>query len=99
MENRPRAIVRVDVSGALAFAEAGRLRAAMEERTGIFGALECRDSLVARPTAADLASLDAGGYLREAIDHLVAAVEAGGEGASEAEEALILLYRLAGEAA
>ena len=51
---------------------------------------------VVAPADSDFADLDVSGFARAALQDLRGRVEAGGEGAEEARDALALLTRLAG---
>jgi DNA repair exonuclease SbcCD nuclease subunit len=95
--DRSRAIVKLKVDGTLTLAQAARLEAALDERAEVFGALEHperhRDITIV-PDAADIDALPVSGYAAIARDRLRDRVEAGGEDARAATDALGLLVRL-----
>lgn len=87
-----RDVVELQVEGSLDLAGHDRLHAALGEAEAVVGHLEADLSRVClQPTEADIARLDAQGYLGEVIAELKQEAQAPGEAGLLAQDALVLL--------
>ena len=92
-------IVQLVLVGQLSLGDKVRLDALLEHFSDLFASLntwERHSDLVVLPDDEDFTSLGLSGFAREALDDLVELATEDGEAAAAAQEALGLLYRLAG---
>lgn len=98
LSNKDRAIVKVALVGQVSLAQKARLDSILEHNDDLFAALdtwERRSELVIVPDDLDLEHIGLSGFAREAFLDLRKMAESG-EKSQEAQDALGLLYRLAG---
>ncbi|MBP7631882.1 MAG: metallophosphoesterase [Acidimicrobiales bacterium] len=101
LPDKARTIVRLALVGQLSLTEKARLDAVLAHHTDLLAALqgwERRIDLVILPDEADFTGLELTGFAREALADLRAAAEGDGSGAVAAQDALALLFRMAGVA-
>ncbi len=94
-------VVKLSFLGTLGLADHARLEQLLEHHADLFAALETWESqteLAVRPDEADLSRLGLRGFAADAAQELSELALAGGEPATVAQDALGLLYRLAGSA-
>lgn len=99
LPDRQRTALRLTYAGILSFESAAALERELDRREPLFAGFDRKPSLVARPTPEELEAMPIGGYLREAAETLRARAAESGPAARDAEEALLLLYRLGGQPA
>jgi len=90
-------IVRLNLSGQLSVSQKARLDATLADHGEILATLDVREpgsEFVVIPDELDISDFGLSGYAGEALSDLVAAARSGGEQATDAREALTLLYRL-----
>lgn len=93
--------VKLVLRGTLSLREHARLEEVLARHRHVFAHLadwERKKELAVLPGAEDAGDLQLSGYAAEAFRELESAVGAGGDDALEAQDALLLLYRLAGGA-
>ncbi len=98
IDDKPRAVVKLGLRGALSLRDRERLEASLGEVAERFAAVERpprRQDLHVQPRDGDFSELPVRGYAAAARDRLQALAEGGGERAGEAADALGLLLRLA----
>lgn len=99
MPDKDRTAVWLTLRGTLSTAEATRLEQVLEEARALFARLdswERHTDLVVLPDGHDFADLGLSGFAQAALDELVALATSESETARTAQDALGLLYRLAG---
>jgi DNA repair exonuclease SbcCD nuclease subunit len=95
-------VVKLSFVGTLSLADKARLEDVLEYFEDLFAALETWErhtELAVRPDEVDLQDLGLSGFAAEAIAELAAQARSDGHAAQAAQDALGLLYRLAGSAA
>lgn len=100
--DKARTIVRLVLVGQLSLAENCRLEELLGARAELFASLERwerRIDLVVLPDDTDFSGLDLSGFARAALEDLRAAASVDDPSAAAAQDALTLLYRLAGSTA
>ena len=98
LENKDRAIVKVSLVGQVSLAQKARLDAILEHNADLLGALETwerRSDLIVIPDEMDHERLGLSGFAKEALLDL-REMAGSGDKTQEAQDALGLLYRLAG---
>ena len=98
LENKDRAIVKVSLVGQVSLAQKARLDAILEHNVDLLGALETwerRSDLIVIPDEMDHERLGLSGFAKEALLDL-REMAGSGDKTQEAQDALGLLYRLAG---
>ena len=98
LEEKDRTIVKLSLTGQVSLAQRARLDSLLEHYDEMLAALETwesRSDLVVVPDDDDLSDLGLSGFAREALDDLSTLAESG-TNADVAQDALALLYRLAG---
>ena len=98
LENKDRAIVKVSLVGEVSLAQKARLDAILEHNADLLGALdtwERRSDLIVIPDEMDHERLGLSGFAKEALLDL-REMAGSGDKTQEAQDALGLLYRLAG---
>ena len=98
MRNKYRAIVKVSLVGQVSLAQKARLDDILEHNSDLFAALETwerRSDLIVIPDEMDHERLGLSGFAKEAFRDLREMAESGDK-TQEAQDALGLLYRLAG---
>lgn len=96
--DKPTAVVKLDLVGALSLADKDRLDERLEHFRDLFAAIEVSErasDLAVVAGDADFADLEVSGFARAALDDLRARASAGGAEAATARDALGLLLRLA----
>lgn len=99
LEQKERTVVKLGLVGTLGLSELEALEGAIERARDLLAGLQLsarRSEIVVVADDRDLASLDLSGFAREAMAELVSQAEAKSEGADVAQDALMLLARLAG---
>lgn len=99
VDNKSHAVIQLALRGSVSIAERSDLDAMIEEFTDRFAALtfwELRHDLVIMPDDQDFAKLQLSGFIGDAVSELSAGAASDGEQAVAAQEALALLFRLAG---
>ena len=90
-------IVRLDLAGQLSVSQKARLDRMLADHGAILATLDVREprsDFVVIPDEIDITDFGLSGYAGEALSDLVAMARSGGEQATDAREALTLLYRL-----
>lgn len=90
-------ILKLTLKGSLGLGTKARLDRMLEQAKDLFAALEIwqrHTDIVVLPDDLDLDDLNLGGFARAAVEELQAKVEGEGEDATQARDALALLYRL-----
>jgi DNA repair exonuclease SbcCD nuclease subunit len=96
---KDRSVVRLALTGTLSLADRSRLDELLERQAELFASLRLWDrhtDLAVFVSGDELTDLGVGGFADAAVDELAAAAKGGGDEAVVAQEALALLYRLAG---
>jgi len=96
---KDRSVVRLALTGTLSLADRSRLDELLERQGELFASLRLWDrhtDLAVFVSGDELTDLGVGGFADPAVDELAAAAKGGGDEAVVAQEALALLYRLAG---
>ncbi|MFD1826712.1 MULTISPECIES: metallophosphoesterase family protein [Mumia] len=99
MPDKERTAVWLTLSGTLSTAEMAHLEGVLEEASDLFARLDAWErhtDLAVLPDGHDFADLGLSGFAQEALDELVEGATSGEAGATVAQDALGLLYRLAG---
>ncbi|PYE12622.1 DNA repair exonuclease SbcCD nuclease subunit [Williamsia limnetica] len=99
VDNKSQTVVQLALRGSVTITERSALDTMVEEFTDRFAAVtwwELRHDLVIRPDGNDFAHLQLTGFIGDAADELSTAAGGDGENAIAAQEALALLFRLAG---
>jgi DNA repair exonuclease SbcCD nuclease subunit len=100
IENKDRAIIRLNLVGAISLSLSAELHNHLLAAKDVFGAFDVReDDLLLLPDDADFANLGFSGFADETVKRLRSKIEAGGDECAAAREALMLLLRLAKEVA
>ena len=98
LQNKDRAIVKLALVGQVSLAQKARLDAILEHNADLLGALETwerRSDLIVIPDEMDHERLGLSGFAKEALLDL-REMAGSGDKTQEAQDALALLYRLAG---
>ena len=98
LNDKDRTIVKLSLEGQLSLAQMARLEGILEYNGDLLAALESwerRSDLTVAPDDVDLDQLGFSGFAQEALLELRRKAESG-EKSNEAQDALALLYRLAG---
>jgi DNA repair exonuclease SbcCD nuclease subunit len=99
LPGKDRTVVRLALTGTLSLADRGRLDEVLERQGQLFASLRLWDrhtDLAVFVSGDELTDLGVGGFADGAVDELAAVAKGGGEEAVVAQDALALLYRLAG---
>jgi DNA repair exonuclease SbcCD nuclease subunit len=99
LPGKDRTVLRLALTGTLSLADRSRLDALLERQGRLFASLRLWDrhtDLAVFVSGDELTDLGVGGFADGAVDELAALAKGGGEEAATAQEALGLLYRLAG---
>jgi DNA repair exonuclease SbcCD nuclease subunit len=99
LEDRRRAVVKLTLVGTISLAGKARLDALVDEQRDLLGALEIwdrRTDLAVLPDGGEFADLGLGGFVAATVEELIDIARAGSESGATAQDALSLLYRLAG---
>ena len=97
--DKDRTVARLALTGTLSLADRARLDDLLERQGELFASLrlwERRTELSVYVSGDELTDLGVGGFADGAVDELAALAKGGGEEAVVAQDALALLYRLAG---
>jgi len=95
LENKERTVVRLRLHGGLTLSLRVELQKHLEAAHDLFAGFDVRDkNLVMVPEDADFADLGFSGFADKTVARLREQIEAGGPGAGEARDALLLLHRL-----
>ena len=96
IENKDRTVVRLNLVGSLSLALNERLQNHLLAAKDLFGALVVRDSeLLVLPNDTDFADLGFSGFADGTVQRLRSKIADGGDGATVAQESLMLMLRLA----
>lgn len=99
VESKSHTVVQLALRGSVSIAERSALDSMIEGFTDRFAALtfwNLRHDLVIRPDDEDFAHLQLSGFIGDAVSELSTSAGSGGDQAQTAQEALALLFRLAG---
>jgi DNA repair exonuclease SbcCD nuclease subunit len=99
LPDKDRTVVRLALTGTLSLADRGRLDDVLQRQGELFASLRLwdrRTDLSVYVSGDELTDLGVGGFADGAVDELAALAKGGGEEAVAAQDALTLLYRLAG---
>jgi DNA repair exonuclease SbcCD nuclease subunit len=100
IENKERTVVRLNLVGSLSLASNGTLQNHLLAAKDVFGAFDVRDdSLLVLPDDTDFANLGFSGFADRTVQQLRSKISEGGDEATVAREALMLMLRLARGAA
>jgi DNA repair exonuclease SbcCD nuclease subunit len=100
IENKERTVVRINLVGSLSLALNGALQNHLLAANDVFGAFDVRDGvLLVLPDDMDFANLGFSGFADGTVQRLRTKIAEGGDEATVACEALMLMLRLAGGAA
>jgi hypothetical protein len=97
--DKDRTVARLALTGTLSLADRARLDDALQRQGELFASLrlwERRTELSVYVSGDELTDLGVGGFADGAVDELAALAKGGGEEAAVAQDALALLFRLAG---
>lgn len=96
IENKERTVVRLILVGSLSLALNGALQNHLLAAKDVFGAFDVRDAaLLVLPDDTDFANLGFSGFANGTVQRLRSKIAEGGDGATVAREALMLMLRLA----
>jgi DNA repair exonuclease SbcCD nuclease subunit len=99
LEHKERTVIKLGLVGTLSLAERDALEGAIERARDLLAGLQLsasRSEVVVVADDDDFSSLHLSGFAREAMAELASQARTQGEGASVAQDALMLLARLAG---
>ena len=99
LPDKDRTVVRLALTGTLSLADRSRLDEVLERQGQLFASLRLwdrRTNLAVFVSGDELTDLGVGGFADGAVDELAALAKGGGDEALVAQDALALLYRLAG---
>jgi DNA repair exonuclease SbcCD nuclease subunit len=99
LADKDRTVVRLALTGTLSLADRSRLDEVLERQGQLFASLRLwdrRTDLAVFVSDDELTDLGVGGFADGAVDELAALAKGGGDEAVVAQDALALLYRLAG---
>lgn len=100
IENKERTVLRLRLCGGLTLALHAELQKSVQTAKDLFAGLDVRfDDLSMIPEDADFSKLGFSGFANKTVATLRDQIEAGGDSAMEARDALLLLFRLAEGAA
>jgi DNA repair exonuclease SbcCD nuclease subunit len=95
IENKDRTVVRLNLVGSLSLALSGALQNQILAAKDVFGAFDVRDdALLVLPDDTDFANLGFSGFADGTVQRLRSKIAEGGDDATVAREALMLLLRL-----
>ena len=96
IENKERTVVRLNLIGSLSLALHGALQNHLLAAKDVFGAFDVRDgALLVLPDDTDFANLGFSGFADGTVQRLRSKIAEGGDEATAAREALMLMLRLA----
>ena len=99
LANKQNTVVKLSLVGTISLTLNARLQAVLDRNSELLASLdrwERHDDLHVLPSVDDVDSIGLSGFASGALHELLATARAGGDGASDAEDALALLFRLAG---
>jgi DNA repair exonuclease SbcCD nuclease subunit len=99
LPDKDRTVARLALTGTLSLAERSRLDEVLDRQGQVFASLRLwdrRTDLAVFVSGDELTDLGVGGFADGAVDELAALAKGGGNDAVVAQDALALLYRLAG---
>ncbi len=99
LEAKERTVLKLGLVGTLSLSDRENLEAVLDRASDLFAGIQLsarRSEIVVVANESDLASLDLSGFARDAMADLASQAGAVGEGAEVAQDALMLLARLAG---
>ena len=98
IENKERTIIQLNLVGSLSLAAYGELQNQLISAKDVFGAFDVREgALLVLPDDTDFANLGFCGFADGTVQRLRSKIADGGDEATTAREALMLMLRLAGE--
>jgi DNA repair exonuclease SbcCD nuclease subunit len=100
MPDKDRTVVRLALTGSLRVTDRAALDACLDRYAQLFASLriwERRSEIAVVPDNAEFADLGIGGFAAAAVEELVATARSDSEAAVDAQGALALLLRLAGD--
>ncbi len=96
LDNKERTVLRLRLYGGLTIALHAGLQKSIDEAKDLFAGLDARyDHLMILPEDTDFSDLGFSGFAEKTVAQLRKQVESGGADAAEAQDALLLLFRLA----
>jgi hypothetical protein len=101
IEDKQRTVVKITLSGTLSLAQHAKLEDVLERSRQVLAALERpehHDDVHILANLEDVEALGLSGYAKESLDELMETTRREGAESLEAQDALALLYRLAGGA-
>ena len=99
IENKERTVIRLNLVGSLSLAAYGALQKHLITVKDVFGAFDVGEgALMVLPDDTDFANLGFSGFADGTVQRLRSKIADGGDGATTAREALMLMLRLAGGA-
>jgi DNA repair exonuclease SbcCD nuclease subunit len=99
LPDKDRTVVRLALTGTLSLADRARLDELLQRQGELFASLRLwdrRTDLAVFVSGDELTDLGVGGFADGAVDELAAVAKGGGDEAVAAQDALAMLYRLAG---